>query len=114
MRWSLLALLGAVLTAIGAVGLVIELAHGSDIWRRGNWGIALLVAGGWCIWKGLSERASGGRTDSPIWPGVILFAAVSAIAVALYMFAPPLAVLFVIVILPFGWVSWGTWWVGRD
>jgi len=114
MRWILLALFGVALTAIGALGLVHELGHGSDIWRRDNWGIAPLVAGGWCVWKGLSERASGGGTDRPIWPGVILFAVLTAIAVALYAFAPPLAVLFVIIVLPFGWLSWVTVWDGRD
>jgi hypothetical protein len=113
MRWILLALFGAVLAAIGAVGLVLELAPGSNIWRRGNWGIALLGPGVWCVWKGLSERASGGETDRPIWPGVILLAVLTAIAVALYAFAPPLAILFVIVVLPFGWASWVAGWVGR-
>jgi hypothetical protein len=114
MRWILLALLGAVLTAIGALGLVLELAHGNDIWRLHNWGIALLVPGVWFVWKGLSERASGGRSNRPIWPGVILFAVLTAIAVALFAFAPPLAVLFLIIVLPFGWVSWVEGWVGRD
>jgi hypothetical protein len=114
MRWILLALFGAALTATGAVGLVHELAHGSDIWQRHNWGIALLVPGVWCVWKGLSKRASGGGTDRPIWPGAILLAVLTVIAVALYVFAPPLAVLFVIVVLPFGWAGWVAGWVGRN
>jgi hypothetical protein len=44
----------------------------------------------------------------------MLFALLTAIAVALYAFAPPLALLFVIVVLPFGWVSWVAGWVRRD
>jgi hypothetical protein len=113
MRWTLLALLGAGLAAVGIVGLVHEIAHGSDIWRRHNLGIALLVPGGYCIWRGLSERVGGEESDGPIWPSVALFAVLIGIAVALYLIETPLAVLFAIVVLPFcfgsrvaGWLSW--------
>ncbi len=66
MRWTLLALLGVALIAIGVIDISREIAHGSDIWRRHNLGIALLIPGAYCVWKGLSERASGGEADSPI------------------------------------------------
>jgi hypothetical protein len=66
MRWTLLALLGVALLVIGVVDLSREIAHGSDIWRRHNLGIALLVPGTYCAWKGLSERASDGGADSQI------------------------------------------------
>jgi hypothetical protein len=114
MRWTLLALLGAALVAIGAVGLVLELAHGSDIWRRHNSGIALLVLGAYCIWKGLSERANGGGSDRPIWPSVVLLAVLAGIAVTLYAVTPPLAVLFAIVVLPFSFGARVGGWFGGD
>jgi len=40
MRWTLLAIFGAVLAAVGIAGLGFEIAHGNDIWRSGNGGIA--------------------------------------------------------------------------
>jgi hypothetical protein len=67
MRWTLLAIFGAVLAAVGIVGLGLEIAHGSDIWRKGNGGIAPLVFGGFCVWHGLAERERGVR-NKPLWP----------------------------------------------
>lgn len=52
--------------ALGVVDLSRELVHGSDIWRRHNLGVCLLIPGAYYLWKGLSERAGGGGTDSPI------------------------------------------------
>ena len=63
------------------------------------------------VWKGLSERVRGAPTDYPIWPGLVWFILLAAIAVALYAFMPPLALLFVIIVLPFGW---GASWVPRE
>lgn len=114
MRWTLLALLGASLSALGIVGLVLELEHGSDIWRRHNSGIALIALGVYCIWKGLSERVNGGGGDRSIWPSVVLFAVLVGIAVALYTVTPALAILFAIVVLPFSFGARGGGWFSRD
>jgi hypothetical protein len=112
MRWTLLALLGTALTAVGAVGLVLELAHGSDIWRRHNSGIGFLALGLYFIWIGLSEHVNGGGSGKAVWPPVVLYAVLMGIAVLLYVVTPPLAILFAIVVLPFcfgarvgGWFS---------
>jgi hypothetical protein len=112
MRWILPALVGAVLAAFGAVGLAHELAHGDDIWRRHNLGIAPLAGGGVFVWSALSVRANGGG-NRPIWPSVILFAVLTAVTVALYLIAPPVAVLFLIVVAPFGLPSRAESWIGR-
>ncbi|HEV7528976.1 MAG TPA: hypothetical protein VGO29_08770 [Solirubrobacteraceae bacterium] len=97
MRWTLLAILGAVLAAVGIVGLGLEIAHGSDIWRRGNSGIALLVVGGYGVWYGLAERESGARSK-PLWPTLIWLAILFAIGVVLYVLAPPLAFLYALLV----------------
>ena len=89
--------------AAGVVGFVLELVHGNDIWSRHAWGFALVAAGLYCGWRGLSERASGGGSGRPIWPAVALFVILAATAVILYAIAPPAAVLFAIVVLPFCW-----------
>ena len=102
MRWTLLALLGAILIAAGIVGFVLELVHGNDIWSRHAWGFALIASGLYCVWHGLSEGASG-SPGKPIWPAVALFAILAGTAVVLYAIAPPAAVLFAIVVLPFPW-----------
>jgi drug/metabolite transporter (DMT)-like permease len=108
-RWTLLAVFGAALAAVGVVVVSLELAHGENIWRRGP-GIGLIVGGGVCVWMALSQRESGTPTRDPIWPGLLSFGVLAAIAVALYLFAPrPLAILFLIIVLPFGWLSWGSW-----
>ncbi len=114
MRWVLLALLGGVLAAIGAANLLHEVGHGSDIWRRHNTGIALLALGVVLVLSGLSGRANDGGSGGSIWPRVVLFAALAAIALALYALTPPLAVLFLIVVLPFGFGSRAERWLGRD
>jgi len=88
---------GAVLAAIGIAGLGLEMAHGSDIWRKGNGGIAPLVIGGFCVWHGLAERERG-ATNKPLWPALGWLAALVAIGVVLYLLAPPLAFLYAIVV----------------
>jgi hypothetical protein len=98
MRWILLAIFGAVLMAVGVVGLGPEIAHGSDIWRRGNGGIAPLVIGGFCVWRGLAGRARGGR-NQPLWPTLIWLTLLLAIGVVLYLLVPPLAFLYAIVVV---------------
>jgi hypothetical protein len=97
MRWMLLAILGAVLAAVGIVGLGLEIAHGSDIWRKGNGGVALLVIGGFCIWHGLAERERG-ATSKPLWPTLLWLTILLAIGVALYLLAPPLAFLYALLV----------------
>lgn len=114
MRWIVLALLGVVLAAIGAVNLLHEVGHGSDIWQRHNTGIALLALGVVLVLSGLSGRANGAGSGRSIWPGVGLFAVLAAIALALYAVTPPLAVLFLIVVLPFGLGGRAERWLGRD
>jgi hypothetical protein len=54
---------------------------------------------------GGSRAGQRQATDRAIWPSVVLFAVLTAIALALYALAPPLAVLFAIVVLPFYWAS---------
>ena len=97
MRWTLLAIFGAVLVAVGIAGLGSEIAHGSDIWRKGNGGIAPLVIGGFCIWHGLAERESGVR-NKPLWPTLVWLTILLAIGGVLYLAAPPLAFLYAIVV----------------
>lgn len=97
MRWTLLAIFGAVLAAVGIVGLGLEIAHGSDIWRKGNGGIALIVVGGFCVWHGLAERERGARSK-PIWPALTWLTVLIALGVVLYVLAPPLALLYALVV----------------
>ncbi len=97
MRWTLLAIFGAVLAAVGIVGLGLEIADGSDIWRTGNGGIALLVGGGLCVWHGLAERGRGVRSK-PLWPTLVWLAILLAIGGVLYLLAPPLAFLYAILV----------------
>jgi hypothetical protein len=97
MRWTLLAIFGAVLSAAGIVGLGLEIAHGGDIWRKGNGGIAPLVIGGFCVWRGLAGRESGVSSKS-IWPALVWLTMLLAIGVFLYLLAPPLAFLYAIVV----------------
>ncbi len=97
MRWTLLAIFGAVLAAVGLVGLGLEIAHDNDIWRKGNSGIAPLVIGGLCVWNGLAERERGVR-NKPLWPTLVWLTILFAIGVVLYPLAPPLAFLYAIVV----------------
>jgi hypothetical protein len=111
MRWTLLAIFGAVLAALGIVGLGLELAHGSDIWRKGNSGIALIAVGGFCVWHGLAERGRGARNNS-LWPTVAWLAILIAVGVVLYLLAPVLAFLYALLVgiivrfsLVAGWIE---------
>lgn len=97
MRWTLLAILGAVLAAVGIVGLGLEIAHGSDIWRKDSSGFALLVIGGFFVWHGLAERERGVRSK-PLWPTLAWLTILVAIGVVLYLLAPPLAFLYAILV----------------
>jgi hypothetical protein len=97
MRWTLLAIFGVVLVAVGIVGLGHEIAHGGDIWRKGNGGIAPLVIGGFCVWQGLAQRENGVK-DKPLWPALAWLTALLAIGVVLYLLAPPLAFLYAVVV----------------
>jgi hypothetical protein len=97
MRWSLLVILGAVLAAVGIVGLGLEIAHGSDIWRKGNGGIALLVIGGFCVWHGLAERERG-ASNKALWPTLVWLTILFAIGGVLYLLAPALAFLYAIIV----------------
>jgi hypothetical protein len=97
MRWTLLAIFGAVLAAFGIVGLGQEIAHGSDIWRKGNGGIAPIVIGGFCVWYGLAQRERGAK-NKPLGPTLVWLAILVAIGVVLYLVAPPLAFLYAIVV----------------
>ncbi len=97
MRWTLLAIFGVVLVAVGIAGLGLEIAHGSDIWRKGNGGIAPLVIGGFCVWRGLVGRERGAR-NKPLWPTLIWLTILFAIGVVLYVLAAPLAFLYAIVV----------------
>jgi len=114
MRRSLLALLGAVLTAIGVANLAGEVMHGSDIWRRHSLGIGFSVLGVICAWNGLSAQAGDGRGPRTIWHGVLLFAVLTTIAGVLWVLSPALAVLFATIALPFGLVSRVARWFGPD
>jgi hypothetical protein len=91
MRWTLLAIFGAVLAALGIVGLGVEISHGSDIWRKGS-GFAPLVIGGFCVWRGLTERERGVK-GKPLWLTILI-----AIGVVLYLVAPPLAFAYAIIV----------------
>jgi hypothetical protein len=113
MRWTLLAVFGAVLAAVGMVGLGLEIAHGSDIWRRGNSGIAPLVIGGFCVWSGLAERERGVR-NRPLWPTLVWLTTIFAIGVVLYLLAPPLAFLYAIVVGVIVRFSAVTSWLDRE
>jgi uncharacterized membrane protein YoaK (UPF0700 family) len=97
MRWTLLAIFGAVLAAVGIVGLGLEVAQGSDVWRKSNGGIALIVFGGFCVWHGLAERERGARSK-PVWPTLAWLTILIAIGVVLYVLAPPLAFLYALVV----------------
>jgi hypothetical protein len=97
MRLTLLAIFGAVLAAFGIVSLGLEIAHGSDIWRKGNDGITPLVIGGFCVWHGLAERERGVR-NKPLAPTLVWLTILLAIGVVLYLLAPPLAFLYAIVV----------------
>ncbi len=97
MRWTLLAVFGAALAAAGIAGLGLEIAHGSDVWRKGNGGIAPLVIGGFCVWYGLAGRESGVRSK-PLWLTLIWLTILLAIGALLYLLAPPLAFLYAIVV----------------
>ncbi len=97
MRWTLLVIFGAVLAALGIVGLGLEIAHGSDIWRKGNGGIAPLVVGGLCVWSGLAQRERGARSQ-PLGPTLAWLAGLVAVGVVLYLLAPPLAFLYALVV----------------
>jgi hypothetical protein len=97
MRWTLLAIFGAVLAAVGIAGLGLEIAHGNDIWRTCNGGIAPLVIGGFCVWHGLAERERGVRSK-PLRPTLIWLTILVAIGFVLYLLAPPLAFLYAIVV----------------
>lgn len=97
MRWTLLAIFGTLLVAVGIADLGSEIAHGSDIWRKGNDGIAPVVIGGFCVWHGLAERASGAR-NKPLWPALVWLTILITIGVVLYLLAPPLAFLYAIVV----------------
>jgi hypothetical protein len=97
MRWTLLAIFGAFLAGTGLVGLAVEIAHGSDIWRKGNGGIAPVAVGGFCVWYALSNRANGIR-GKPLLPTLIWLAVLLGIGVVLYLLAPPLAFLYAILV----------------
>jgi hypothetical protein len=115
MRWVLSTLLGAALTAVGIAELAHELVHGSDIWRRHGLGIGLAILGACILWNGLSERANGRATGRPIWPAAILLIAIVAIAAGLYVLSPVAAVLFAIILAPFGMAAnVTTRWFGDD
>jgi hypothetical protein len=113
MRWTLLAIFGAVLAAVGIAGLGLELAHGSDIWRKGNGGIAPLVIGGFCVWRGLGERERGVRSK-PLWPTLVWLTILVAIGIALYLLAPPLAFLYAIVVAVIARFSLLASWLDRE
>ncbi len=97
MRWTLLAIFGAVLAAVGIAGLALEIAHGSDIWRKGNGGIAPLVIGGFCVWRGLAERERAARAK-PLWSTLAWLTILFAIGAVLYVLAPPLAFLYALLV----------------
>lgn len=96
MRWTLLAIFGAVLVAVGVAGLGAEIAHGGDIWRKGNGGIAPLVIGGFCLWYGLAGES--GVKSKPLGPMLVWLAVLLAIGVLLYLVAPPLAFLYALLV----------------
>jgi len=113
MRWTLLVVFGAVLAAVGIAGLGLEIAHGSDIWRKGNAGIAPLVGGGFSVWYGLTERERGLR-NKPLWPILVWLTVLLAIGLVLYLLAPPLAFLYAIVVGIIIRFSLLASWLGRE
>lgn len=100
--------------AIGIAELAHELVHGSDIWRRHALGIGLVVLGGCFVWNGLAKRAAGGGAGKPIWPAATLVAVLLAIAVGLYALSPLAAVLFGLIVAPFGLATRATRWFRDD
>jgi hypothetical protein len=113
MRWTLLTIFGALLAAVGIAGLALEIAHGSDIWRKGNGGIAPLAVGGFCVWHGLAERGNGVR-NKPLGPALAWLMLLLAIGVALYLLAPPLAFLYAIIVGIIARFSLLANWLTRD
>ncbi|HEY2718072.1 MAG TPA: hypothetical protein VGI52_00470 [Solirubrobacteraceae bacterium] len=113
MRWTLLAIFGAVLAAVGIAGLGLEIAHGNDIWRKGNGGIAPLVIGGFCVWQGLAGRERG-APDKPLWPTLIWLTILLGIGVVLYVLAPPLAFLYVLLVAIIARFSLVASWLERE
>lgn len=113
MRWTLLAVFGAILAAVGVVGLAQEIARGSDIWRKDNGGIALIVVGGFCVWHGLAERESG-VSDKPLGPMLVWVAVLIVVGVLLYLVAPPLAFLYAILVGIIVRFSAVASWLGRE
>lgn len=113
MRWTLLAIFGAVLVAVGIAGLGLEIAHGSDIWRKGNGGIAPLVVGGFCVWQGLAGRENGVR-NKPLGPTLAWLAILFAIGLVLYLLAPPLAFLYAVVVGVIARFSLVASWLDRE
>lgn len=113
MRWTLLAIFGAVPATVGIVGLGLEVAHGSDVWRKGNGGIALIVVGGFCVWRGLAERARGAR-NKPVWPTLAWLTILIAVGVVLFILAPPLAFLYALVVGIIARFSLVASWLGRE
>lgn len=95
MRWTLLAIFGAVLVAGGMVMLGLEIAHGDDIWQMHS-GIGLVVLGGFCVWHGLAERQSAVE-NKPLWPLIVSLTILLVIGLILYHLAPPLAFLYLII-----------------
>lgn len=93
-EWTLLAIFGAALAALGIVSLGLEIAHGNDIWRKGS-GFGPLVIGGFCIWRGLAGRESTAK-DRPLGPTLVWLTVLLAVGVGLYLIAPPLAFLYAI------------------
>ncbi len=113
MRWTLLAIFGALLAAAGVVGLGLEIAHGSDIWRKGNGGIAPLAIGGFCVWYGLSNRVNGIK-GKPLWPALIWLTVLLGVGVVLYLLAPPLAFLYAILVAIIARFSLVASWIERE
>jgi hypothetical protein len=114
MRWALSVLLGAALIAIGIAELAHEVVHGSDVWRRHGLGIGLVILGGCCAWNGLVKRAAGGGAGKPILPAVTLIAVLLAVAGGLYALSPIAAVLFGLIVAPFGLATKVTRWFRED
>ena len=106
MRWALWVVLGVALAVVGVVGLGDEISHGRDVWARSDTGMACLVLGAMFVWGGLSERANGVDPESRIWPKLALLGVLAAIGLVLYLIMPGLAVLFAILVVPFGLSRW--------
>ena len=99
-------MLGAALAVVGVAGLASEISHGKDVWARSDTGTACLVLGAMFVWGGLSERANGVDPESRIWPKLALLGVLAAIGLGLYLIMPGLAVLFAILVVPFGLARW--------